>query len=360
MNERAEPLENGELIEALIESQNIEAEHEFCDPQGKSSPTFYTMLLFHRAFCEFAFDDSFDFLLRNDPYYGVNTFGQVARLMPERAYVMYHRLQQLKNGGWKTVSWEEKEYSTNAVGDIVEITTRGLFFGKFIESLRKVPTNSEHAATQQFFEKMVTKFLSIFESNLNKHISQRWRNDKLIVYLLAGDPELAKQMARTLAHWDGDAGAVHIDAEGQPINNDEQFTDYPNKVIELGPHHTISGRCGPVRINVRDAMIWLTELADFRNILLTDRFVKKYKDLILELALSETTVRLFDRKDGELFSFLPRWLPLFSDSFLIQAKWTQQHGMVPTTNLSWMGSGGTLAFIRTINSGARTTFSWLL
>jgi hypothetical protein len=57
-------------------------------------------------------------------------------------------------------------------------------------------------------------------------------------------------------------------------------------------------------------MIWLTELADFRSILLTDRFVKKYKDLILELALSETTVRLFDRKDGELFSFLPRWLPL--------------------------------------------------
>jgi hypothetical protein len=148
------------------------------------------------------------------------------------------------------------------------------------------------------------------KSNLNKHISQRWRNDKLIVYLLAGDLELAKQMARTLVHWDGDAGAVHVDAEGQPINNDEQFTDYPNKEIELGPHHTISGRCGPVRINVRDAMIWLTELADFRNILLTDRFVKKHRDLILELALSETTVRLFDRKDGELFSFLPRWLPL--------------------------------------------------
>ena len=78
-------------IESLIESQDIESEHEYLNP--------LTMLLFHRAFCEYAFNDTYNFLLRDDQYYGKNTFGEVARLMPERAFVLYQQLQQLKDGG---------------------------------------------------------------------------------------------------------------------------------------------------------------------------------------------------------------------------------------------------------------------
>jgi hypothetical protein len=51
MNERAEPIlstaddpSTSQSIESLIESQDIESEHEYLNP--------LTMLLFHRAFCE--------------------------------------------------------------------------------------------------------------------------------------------------------------------------------------------------------------------------------------------------------------------------------------------------------------------
>jgi hypothetical protein len=119
MNERAEPLENGELIEALIESQDIEAEHEFCDPQGKSPPTFCTMLLFHRTFCEFAFVTPLTSCCAM-----IQIMASTLLSVPMRCTIVC-----------SSSSWEEKEYSTNADGDIVETTTRGLFFGKFIESL---------------------------------------------------------------------------------------------------------------------------------------------------------------------------------------------------------------------------------
>lgn len=114
MNETA-PYDSADnqSVESLIDSQDVDADHgNFVSPANKSSPpTFYTMLLFHRAFCEYAFNDSFGFLLRNDPYYGKNTFGQVARLMPERVAVMYQRLQELKGGKWKHVSWKMQKKS---------------------------------------------------------------------------------------------------------------------------------------------------------------------------------------------------------------------------------------------------------
>jgi hypothetical protein len=48
---------------------------------------------------------------------------------------------------------------------------------------------------------MVDEFLHSFGQNLKKHITTRWRTDKMIVYLLGGEPELAKQFARTLVYW---------------------------------------------------------------------------------------------------------------------------------------------------------------
>jgi hypothetical protein len=115
MNERADATVNTESIESLIESQDINQPHEYINPNGKVPPTFYTMLLFHRAFCKYTFDDTFDFMLKDDPYYGKNTFGQVARLMPERAYVVHQRMKQLKDGGWKDVTLNIKEDNMMAI-----------------------------------------------------------------------------------------------------------------------------------------------------------------------------------------------------------------------------------------------------
>ena len=97
MNEAAEPSclngTNDNSMESLIDSQDPDRDiHHYSDQQSSTSPTFYTMLLFHRSFCENLFDNTFNFLLRDDPYFGINTFGQAARLMPERIYVVHEHL----------------------------------------------------------------------------------------------------------------------------------------------------------------------------------------------------------------------------------------------------------------------------
>ena len=74
-----------------------------------------------------------------------------------------------------------------------------------------------------------------------------------------------------------------------------QYANYPDKEIQLGDHHTISAECGPVKINVKTAMLWLTELADFCKILDSDRFIKKHWSLIEQLAETPGVVRLHDR-----------------------------------------------------------------
>lgn len=105
-----------------------------------------------------------------------------------------------------------------------------------------------------------------------------------------------------------------MDANNETYINTEQFTDYPSVEIELGFHHILSPKCGPVQLNVRDAMEWLTETerADFKNIVENDRFVVKYWDLIEEFAASDTTVRLFDRNGDKFVCFAVSVFTLFT------------------------------------------------
>ena len=107
MNETAKPRINDsvESIEQHINSfTNQNAIQRGCDGyidiKTGQTPTFYVMLLFHRAFCEYAFNDTFSFLHPNDPYFG--TFGQMARLMLEQCYVMHRQLQDTKGDGWES------------------------------------------------------------------------------------------------------------------------------------------------------------------------------------------------------------------------------------------------------------------
>lgn len=80
MNERAEPvLSEDEDLDDFVESFNEDNASETATEvptRHPISPTFYTMLLFHRAFCEYTFNDNFDFLKRNDLYFGSGTLGQ--------------------------------------------------------------------------------------------------------------------------------------------------------------------------------------------------------------------------------------------------------------------------------------------
>jgi hypothetical protein len=139
----------------------------------------------------------------------------------------------------------------------------------------------------------------------------------------------------------------------------EQFTDFPGVEIELGFHHILSLKCDPVRLNVRDAMEWLTERADFKNIVENDRFVVKYY-LIEELAVSDTTVRLFDCNGGKFVCFAVSAFTLFTKHFYyhLQINSKRQHGEVWTSSLFSKEFGATLAFILTINNTARNMSRW--
>ena len=230
---------------------------------------------------------------------------------------------------WKLVKWSVKE-DTGEVdihGNYLYETKTGLFFQPFIDALDTVPSKSEseHMATKETFHRIAGNFFDVFELSLKQHILDRWRNNKLIVYLLGGDPVLARQFARTLVHHKRrlEEGAIAVDEQtGEEVNADvQQFPPYPNVQHQLGDHHTISEMGGPVRINVKQTMEYLCKNADFKNILENDRFVKRYWTLIEKLADPDNgvTVRLFDRKHGEysLSYFSPsfsRALTIFSSS----------------------------------------------
>jgi len=100
-NKRAKPTiekTNNETINDSVESFNQQNTDKVTIALGKSS-TFYTMLLFHKALCEYVFNDNFGFLLCNDPYFRERTFDQLVRFMAERVYVMVDQLCGLKEGG---------------------------------------------------------------------------------------------------------------------------------------------------------------------------------------------------------------------------------------------------------------------
>ena len=180
MNERAEPklVENQDNMDDFINSftdENTSRRGSDTITPGKS-PTFYTMLLFHRAFCEYAFNDNFSFLLRNDPFFGAGTFGQLSRFMPERVYVIYKQLSELEDGGWKT----KPE------------------FAKYLQALDGIPESSNSCADKEFFDKLPIKFMEDYKRNLDKHILGRWRTNELIPYLIGGDDTLRQQLARMM------------------------------------------------------------------------------------------------------------------------------------------------------------------
>ena len=54
---------------------------------------------------------------------------------------------------------------------------------------------------------------------------------------------------------DGDAGVIRVDDNGELVNDDVQYANYHDRKIQLGDHHTISAKCGLVKINVKTAML---------------------------------------------------------------------------------------------------------
>ncbi len=286
MNETAEPSLTGvESIDDFVDTfsednASVRGAEERLLPGGESS-TFYTMLLFHRGFCEYMFNDNFGFLLRNDPFFGPNTFGQCARFMPERTYVMQKQLNELKDEGWKTKAE----------------------FEPFVKALAGVPEHTNHAANRDFFLELPDKFFKIYERSLSDHILKRWRNDKLLPYMIGGQPELAKQLACKVVHHK--QNMCTMDEAGEFVNHDDLPSyEYPNIDVELDDqHNTLKDE--KLTINVRECMEYVTKNANFDTVVKDMIFLNQNENLIENLAASDCTVRLFDKlADGEFILWL--------------------------------------------------------
>ena len=100
-------------------------------------------------------------MLRNDQYFGPGNFGQLSCFMPERAFVIFKELSELKNGGWK----------------------RKQEFAQYLEAPKGIPETSDTScATIEFFDKLPIKFFEDNEHNIGKHVLECWRFNELIPY----------------------------------------------------------------------------------------------------------------------------------------------------------------------------------
>lgn len=159
MNERSvADVDSSIDFDQAIESAELDpddAVEEVYDDQSEASPpTFYLMLLWNRAFCDYAFNPNWRFILKEDPY-----------PMAERTVVIYNQAAELKPsldkdssgqyhlGGWKT-NPAFKKYST---------------------AVSRMPTNTKDGLVdREFFEKSLPiEFLDKYLASIKKGLLSR-------------------------------------------------------------------------------------------------------------------------------------------------------------------------------------------
>ena len=65
-------------------------------------------------------------------------------------------------------------------------------FTKYCEALEGIPAISKSLAAQVFVDKLSGIFIAEYERNLEYHVLKHWRSDKLLPYMVGGDPNLLK------------------------------------------------------------------------------------------------------------------------------------------------------------------------
>ena len=131
------------------------------------------------------------------------------------------------------------------------------------------------------------------------HILGRWRTNELLPYLIGGDPRLARELARMLSNHASIGSGVAVNDENEVIQSSEPTPAYifDDVDITLGNHHKLTR--GPVKINVKECMEYVTANADL-NVMANDKFVKKYWTWIEKLSTADEIVCLTDKlDDGE-------------------------------------------------------------
>ena len=214
----------------------------------------------------------FNYLKKNDPFLGKDTFGQLARFGPERLYIMHKKLKELEEDD----GWKENPHFADFMASLKGFSETGKYGLKYLKK-----------ATEVFFE----RYRYVFD----KWMVKKWRSSSTLHYMLAGDPEHAKAFATWL---------VEYKESGDAVLEEEDTVDgavymFPSRNVTLGKHHqTQDGQ--PVTVNLRSSMDYITSEAN-RDDILKDPLVDGNWELIKSLAVSETTVQLFAKdEDGKL------------------------------------------------------------
>jgi hypothetical protein len=211
-----------EVVSTMVTQPNLWTEDEIADENTDlealykpgDTPPMYALTVWFCAFCDSGFNDNFNWLMRNDPALGIGSFGQVARLCPERAYIMHKMHSDLEDGKWRDMP----------------------IFRDFIELLPGVRSAGEimHGG-REFVERVPEQFLETYRFFLEKHTLQPWRSSKLVILLIGGNNILSKHFLRRIF--------------------DPNYR-FPNEEVILYDH-TVNN--GFVTVNIRDCLDYLLE-----------------------------------------------------------------------------------------------------
>jgi len=224
------------------------------------TPIFYAMLLFFRGFGDIYFDDMFHFTMKDDPFLGEGSFGQISRFCVERCYIMHNLLSDIEKGNWK--EWTQFQEYTRAL---------------------------EGVNNKDDFDKMTTIFFQRFRNVFDKHVAPCWRSDTILHYIIGGNPTLAKEFARWLVDYD----VMMQDTDDENRDESDESYQFTDKTIDMGPFHYRTRAKKHVHINIKDCMQYLTADAD-RKVITSTPFVKSHWDQIQKLGMCEHVVDLLD------------------------------------------------------------------
>jgi hypothetical protein len=216
------------------------------------------------GFGEAFYTPYFKMAMQADQTFGTDSHGHLSRHLVERCYVMMKELRDMMHDRkWQTMP-EFKPYMDSREGlpCLGDVTLAG----------------------REFMDAVADAFFEQFLVSAVKHIETQWTSDKLLPYLIGGNPVLCRELLRWLqACENGD-----LEADTFRFRNGE--VDLEN-LKEYGLAHTV---------NIGEAMRYLT--ADSSPVdILKDPLVAKHKDLLFKSLEAEDTVDFFDEDtwDGE-------------------------------------------------------------
>ena len=100
MNNKSEPTMDGDSLEDFVGSFSSVHEGDSVEKlKPRETPILLVVLYFLDGFNKFFHQGMFNFLMKNDRFFGNGTFGQLACFGAKRCYVMHQKLSELENEG---------------------------------------------------------------------------------------------------------------------------------------------------------------------------------------------------------------------------------------------------------------------